>query len=100
MRILDPTDASKEQKDRAKQYKEKIIGKTALQSAPGEYFEIDMIIEMGIMPEAWRGMNLHDRAKILAQRYLKNMIEIVNSHYKEQDDIIKRRMKGKSNDDG
>jgi intergrase/recombinase len=98
MGILNPEDASDNVKRMAEQYREKIIGKTALQSAPQEYWDIGMVIEMRIPLSVWKAMPIDDRAKILAQHYLHNMIQVIDAHYKEQDEIMKKN--NKRPDDG
>ena len=79
--------SSEEMKAKMSQYKDKIIGKTALISAPQEYFNIGLIIETNIHLHHWEQYDLHRKAKVMARHYLKNMLEVINAHYNEQDRI-------------
>lgn len=83
------------QGEAGERYKEKIIGKTAMKRAPGEYWEIEIAFHKRYTLAGWRAEDAHNRAKIMAQHYLKGMIEFVDAHYKEQDDALKDVGKGK-----
>lgn len=75
-------------------YREKLLGRSALSKAPPEYWAIELSLSKGFSLDEWKAMDIHNRAKIMAQHYLKAMIEVVDAHYKEQDDAIKRAAKG------
>jgi len=78
-------------KEIAAKYREKIIGKTCLTSVPQEYWDISVVVESkGFSLEQWYGFSLDDRAKILAHHYLKNMVEVIDAHYKEQEEAKER----------
>lgn len=79
----------------AKKYKDKVIGKTALERAPQEYWNIGAAMDMRISPSEWKTLEIHDRAKLLARHYLKNMIEVIDAHYKEQESEIEKLGKKK-----
>ena len=78
--------------DRAKKHKEKILGKTCLSSAPDKYWEVGAVIDMGISYIEWKlRLPIDDRAMILARRYIKGMIEIVDAHREEIERAIEAR---------
>lgn len=99
MEILDGTYAGEYGKELAQKYKDKIIGKTALKTAPSRYFEIGAVIDMGIEPPVWESYDIHWRAEIMARRYVKNMIEVIDAYYKDQDDLKEKGNKGKPQND-
>jgi hypothetical protein len=71
-------------------YREKLLGRNTLKKAPPEYWAIELAVSKGFSLDEWAAMDIHNRAKIMAQHYLKAMIEVVDAHYKEQDDAINR----------
>lgn len=74
----------------SKGYREKIMGKTCVNGFSIEYLELG-IVEDKVMPHSeWRTWDLHDRAKYMARRYLKNMADIIDNHYREQDEENRR----------
>lgn len=73
------------------EYRAKILGKSCLVSAPSEYWEIRLITELGISPSDWKSFALHEKAKIMAVNYLKNMVATVDRHYEEQDEQEKKK---------
>lgn len=91
------TSRTDDQRARAAAYKEKIFGKTSLKAAPKEYWDIGLLLELNISLAAWREYDIDDKARILAHRYIKNMIEVIDAHYREQEEIRKRISKGGSN---
>lgn len=93
MAILNFKDDREEIQNLVNEYREKILGKTALKSAPPEYWEISLCIEIGIPLPDWNTYSLADKAKIMARTYLKNMVETIDAHYKAQDDEEERRRK-------
>lgn len=82
--------------ERAVKAKEEIIGKTALETAPEEYWTIGIIHELGITYPDWKEYELTDKAILIARHYLSNMIQIIDGYYKYIDDAMKRL--GKNND--
>lgn len=84
--------------EKVKEYKKRVIGKTALVSAPQEYHSISIIKELGISIAEWESYSVEHRAKLTAHHYLKIMIEVIDNHYKEQEDEMKKVVpKGKGN---
>ena len=75
------------------EYRERVLGKTCLKGAPPEYWEIGLVIEIGIPLPEWRTYSLDDRAQIMARQYLKNMVETIDAHYKARDEIEEKQMK-------
>lgn len=78
-------ESSAEGKSMARKLKEKVLGKSCLKKAPGEYFHIGMLVEMGIAPHEWREYPIHDRAKIIARNWLKNAVEIIDAFDRERE---------------
>lgn len=75
--------------EKRREYKSKVIGKTALVSAPQEYYTLGMIKELGISILDWDSYPVEHRAKLTAHHYLKIMTEVIDNHYKEQIDEMK-----------
>lgn len=75
------------------EYREKVLGKTCLKGAPPEYWEIGLVIDIGIPLPEWRTYSLDYRAQIMARQYLKNMVDTIDAHYKEQDEIAEKNRK-------
>lgn len=73
-----------------KSAREKILGKEYLKSAPPEYWEVLGAIDMGYSLEEWDTMSLRNRARILASRYVKNMVEIITAYYEEMEERLKK----------
>lgn len=99
MELLDyeSPDKSERQQAVAKKYREKIIGKTCLVYAPSRYWEVGAIHDMGIEPENWKHYSIHARAELMARRYVKSMIEVVDAAYREEDESRRRAAADKKN---
>lgn len=70
--------------DNRAEYRERVIGNTALVSAPQEYYMLGIIKELGISIDEWKSYPLIDRAKLTAHQHIKTMVEIIDNHYREQ----------------
>ncbi|MEP7290533.1 MAG: hypothetical protein ABI835_02065 [Chloroflexota bacterium] len=79
------------------QYRKKILGESCLDHAPPEYWEIGLAAELEIPLDQWRAYPLDIRAQYTARQSLKNMVETVDRHYQEQDDIKERQSKSGKN---
>jgi hypothetical protein len=91
MELLTPGEIDSEvQADLKRRYKEKIIGKTCLVTAPSEYWTIGAIWERGMTFHQWNAYTIEEKAKTLARMYVKSMIEVIDAHYDEEDDQKKR----------
>lgn len=86
MRFLDH-DPENEKK---KEYRKRVIGNTALVSAPQEYYTLSIIKELGISIDEWESYSVEHRAKLTAHHYLKIMIEVIDNHYREQEEEMKK----------
>lgn len=73
------------------EYREKVLGKTCLKYAPPGYWETGFILEHNIPINLWNTFSLDEKARLMAQRYLKNMVETIDRHYEEQDNAKKRQ---------
>lgn len=84
--------------EKKKEYRKRVIGNTALVSAPQEYYTLSIIKELGITIMEWELYPVEYKAKLTAHHYLKIMIEVIDNHYREQEDEMKKVMpKGKGN---
>lgn len=92
MELFDGDKNTERGKEIAKRYKEKIIGKTCLTYAPSRYWQIGAVHDMGIEPDVWDSYHIHARAELMARRYIKNMVEVIDAAYKEEDDAKKRQL--------
>lgn len=72
-----------------KVYRDRVIGKTALVSAPQDYYSLSIIKELGISIKEWDAYPVESKAKLTSHHYLKIMIEVIDNHYKEQLDEMK-----------
>lgn len=90
MELLSGESQSDRGKKNVAKYRERIIGKTCLVQAPSRYHEIGAVHDMGITPELWASYSIHARAELMARRYIKNMIEVIDAFYKEKEDAKKR----------
>lgn len=73
-----------------KSAREKILGKEYLKSAPGEYWDILTALDLGFDLDEWDSMELDKKARIIAARHIKNMIEIIERYYDEMDERKKQ----------
>lgn len=69
------------------------MGKEYLKSAPSEYWDILGALDLGFSLEAWETMDFQYKAKILATRYVKNMIDLIIAYYDEMDERVKNNAK-------
>lgn len=93
--IKEKADKSNNPKDKNKEFYEAVMGKDVVITTPQAYNELDMLLEMG-GPSAvrdWKTMDIHQKARIKAQRMLKGMIDVVERYRRENDASIKRQMK-------
>jgi hypothetical protein len=79
---------------RAESHRERVLGKTALINAPTDYYDARMIVEMGISLLEWNAYPIHDRARIIACQHLKNMCEVIDEHYRQLDENLKKLESG------
>lgn len=76
--------------EHAKAYKDELLGDSVIVAAPDDYWEVDMVREMGIPLSVWREMSEEDRATYQAQVQLANMAEIVKQNKKLQEEKMKK----------
>lgn len=82
------------------QYKVDLLGPDTIVDAPERYYDIAMVRDLGISLLEWDSPDrypLRNKAEIRAQSYLKNMVDVVERHYKMQDDAEKKRMSANTN---
>lgn len=79
-----------EGKEIYKPVREKILGKEYLRSAPSEYWDILSSIDLGYELNDWDTMPLRNKARIMAARHVKNMIEIITAYYEEMEERLKK----------
>ena len=69
-----------------KEYKEKLLGKSAIDSAPGRYWELQMLVNTpGALP-IWSALSIHEQAELRAYYQLNNMAEILRQHAQNMED--------------
>lgn len=68
------------------QYKERVIGKNLLVSAPREYWDMSIIRELGISISEWWSYDDDDRAQFVAHQYLKSMLDVIEAYYRDRDE--------------
>lgn len=73
-----------------KPLREKLLGKEYLKSAPGEYWDMLVMFDLGYSLDTWDNLSFQDKAKILSARYVKNMIDIITSYYEEMEERLKK----------
>lgn len=81
----DKESTPKEQYDLKMKLRKEVLGESALRSAPGEYWDVGFLIEKGIPLSEWETWDIHHKAKVLAQRYVSNMVEVIDAYYRHQD---------------
>lgn len=73
-----------------KSMREQLHGKTSLAQAPREYWNILMLFDMGYTLKEWDDMSVWNRARIIAIRYLKNMVETIDEYYRLMEERNKK----------
>lgn len=71
-------------------YRKQVLGDSRFRDAPSEYHEIALCNDLGIRYFEWKERDMHERAMIMAQRYLSNMVSTVDAHYRAQDENSKK----------
>lgn len=66
------------------EYKESMIGADVLATASQRYFEVSIMLRLGIPPPEWQAMSLCDRAELITVHRLNNMVEVLERHISEQ----------------
>lgn len=79
-----------------KSVREKILGKDWFKSAPQEYWDALMLMDLGYDYDEWHQKSLTTRAKIIAVRYLKNMVDIITTYYEEMDERQRKNAEKKN----
>lgn len=78
-----------------KDYKERILGKNVVASAPRSYWDMAIIKELGISISEWESYSDDDRARYVAYQYIKSMYDVIETHYREQESEWENRAKSK-----
>lgn len=82
----------KDRGDLGEKYKVDLIGEDTIIQAPERYYDIGLALDLSIPLSDWDDLqqfSLRDKAEIRATRYLKNMVDVVERHYKLMDEKIK-----------
>lgn len=79
-------------------YKKELLGSDMVMSAPDQYHELSMLREMGIVAnyEGYKKLPIHDKAKIIAQFQLSNMVTVVRRHDELQAEKNKKFQSGRT----
>ena len=76
------------------EYRRELLGPMHIINASPEYWEYLMMIELQITPEKWRALSIDDRCKIRAARQIKGMLELVEHHWRTQEQKQKEANRG------
>lgn len=82
-----------------KRYRKQVLGETCLVTAPQEFWELTLMAELKIQPNEWDLLSVDNQAKIMARQYLRNMVDVLDAHYRAQDENAKKN-RSKQSDDG
>lgn len=63
-----------------KEYREKLMGESSIDNAPGRYWELQMIVNMGSIILGWDDLTIHKKAEYRAYYQLNNMAELLKQH--------------------
>ena len=79
-------------------YKKELLGSDMVMSAPDQYNELSMLRELNIVSNyaGYKKLPIHDKAKIIAQFQLSNMLTVVRRHDELQAEKNKKFQSGKS----
>lgn len=66
--------------DKTKEYREKLMGQNVIDSAPSEYWELQMTTSMEGSLAIWDTLPIHKKAKLRAYYQLNNMVELLRQH--------------------
>lgn len=89
--------------DKWAEYKDDLIGKDIVVQAPERYYDVGLVLDLHIPLTEWddyEQYSLRDKAEIRAQRYLQNMVDVVERHYRMMDDNERKRRAGTNNSNG
>ena len=78
-------------------YKERILGRNIVHYAPSEYHELSVVIEHNLL-SVWYNISIVERMRLLAKIYLKGMIDVVDAHWKAQEEDQKSRIQSANAD--
>lgn len=67
-------------------YRERVIGKNLLVSAPRSYWDMSIIRELGISIDEWQSFSEDDRAQYTAHQYLKSMLDVIEAYVRDRDE--------------
>ncbi len=85
--IGDDNDAKK------KEYKIKLLGETVVDSAPGRFWELQMIVNMEGVLAVWDDLPIHKKAELRAYYQLNNMTELLRQHAQNMADNRRNALK-------
>lgn len=72
------------------EHRKRVLGDSSLKSAPAEYWEVTLATELQWSLTYWKSLSLEERAMIMARQYLKNFVDTIDAHYRQEDDNRKR----------
>lgn len=79
------------------EYKESLLGADVLASASPRYFEVSVILRLGMSPTEWKALSLSDRAELITTYKINNMIEVLERHTLETNRKQRENGMGKNN---
>lgn len=86
----------KEEKKGAKEYYKEVVGDDITENAHPRYYEIGLVLDLGLNLTEWDEYPLRTQAEIKAQRTIKFMSDVVRRHYEKQDEKMKSPNKAAS----
>lgn len=69
-------------------YKEELLGSSTEVDSPDLYNLINVAKQLNIPYPRFKKIEIHDRAKMIAQHYLENMVDLIRRH----DSLQKQKM--------
>lgn len=78
--------------DRIAKLKRMIVGDTCLVDINPEYMEIGIALDLGISLETWNGKSDIEKAKIIAHRQTKSMVDIIDRYRDEMRQRLDRAL--------
>lgn len=87
--VLEGLDKLADKNDEGKKLKKDILGSSTIEMAPSDYFDMALAIDLK-MADSWDDLDVHVKARIRAQRFLSNMVDVIERYREEMEKIAKK----------
>lgn len=84
MKLFDHRDENGKVKPAAQKAKEEIFGSDCIDSAPGKYWELKVVVDSGMPLDQWEQYSEYQKADFLAIKHLSSMVDAINHYYDHQ----------------